>query len=125
MSEDKAKLLSLIVKDIFNGVTLDEILVIDSLGVRIGDTLLPIQDIEQLKTEVKYLRTSYLWRLIVKRIQYLAQSKACNSAKSFDDVVFGQAMIYNLQKFDEVFDTIEKIPVIKAEKSLKKSKSVV
>ncbi len=131
MSEDKVQVLNLIIKDIFKGVTSDEILEIEYAitpagkfpkALRIGESLLPVSDIVQVKQEAQYLQESYLWKLMVKRIQYIAQLNACNRAKSDEDLIFGKAMLYSIEQIEDVLKTIREFEVQKVEKKEKVKK---
>lgn len=114
------KLLNLIVREVFNGVTAEEVLSVETKTVagvqypyalKIGDTLLPSQDIIRLQTEAEMLKNFYLWELLLKRTQYIAQLKACEKATSPDDLHFGKAMIYAVQTIKEVIENILKFKV--------------
>jgi len=116
------RLLNLIVKEVFNGVTADEILSIESKTIngavypytlKIGDTILPSQDIIRLQTEAEMLKNFYLWELLLKRTQYVAQLKTCEKSTGIEDVYFGKAMILAVQTIKEVIETILKFKVEK------------
>lgn len=124
------KLLNFIIRDIFKGITVEDILEFEFeltpagkqvKGVKLGGQYLPASDIEGLKREVKFLKDSYLWKLIANRVRYVAQLNACNRAETEKDNTFGKASLYNLEVIEEVLENIEQIPVQVAPKAKAKT----
>lgn len=111
--------LSSIIKD-FNGVTAEEVLEFEyekipggqiPKGMKVGGNLLPIDDIKQLISEATFMRDSFLWKLLSKRVQFMAQLKSVK-AESDDRLIFPKAMIVAVQEMEKVISsilTIEKL----------------
>lgn len=117
MNKDKVKQLNNLVKEVFNGVTADEVLEftyekdqatgkVRVTGITLGAKPLPAADILQLKGEAKTINESMLWKAVVKRVQALAQIKAVNQAQNFEEVIFAKAMILCLEELTKAINLV-------------------
>ena len=111
MSDDRKKLLNLIVQDIFCGIVTDDILRFDNNGFWIGTHQLDRQEVASLQVQATMIRDSYLWKLLVKNIQNLANKKMFDKSQNFDDMYFGKAMLYELDVLDTTLKNLETLKV--------------
>ena len=114
----RAKLANLIVQEIFNGVTADEVIEVIykpiagtnnqiPVGLKIGSKTLDLGEILKLKEEAKLITETELWGLVTKRVQYIGQLKACEKSEVGEDVVWPKAIIYSLQEIQKIFEIIK------------------
>lgn len=83
-------------KHLLKAVTADEILVKSSNEWLVGSRKMSAERIQHLKEEARSLRESELYRLLIKEIGYQATLQRFDQAKTPDDMLFGKAMLYNL-----------------------------
>src|SRR3990167_492907 len=117
------RLANLIVQEIFNGVTADEIIEVEyrlipgtnnqvPSGLKIGGKLLDVGEIIKLKHEAEIITETELWGLVTKRVQYIAQVHACEKSESLEDTTWPKAIIYSLQEIQKVFNIIKSFETI-------------
>lgn len=112
---DNIKLLNLIVEQLFKGISTDEVLEFtykktgnetEIIEVKVGDVLLPEADVNQLVIEARMLKESYLWRILFKRLQGMAQMKMLTQAETEKDLIFPKAMIVAIKEIEEVVNKL-------------------
>ena len=131
---ERAKLINLIIKDIYNGVTAEDVLEVvykpigpnqvAVVGLKIGDRVLDVGEVMKLKHEAELIKGTWLWRLMNERMQYHAQIRLSKDASDKDDVLLPKCIIWTLQSIKEILNTVggfesggeEKPKIIKAGK---------
>src|SRR3990167_7648159 len=126
---DDIQLLNILVKQIFKGVTADEVLEFTYIkignqtkvkDVRVGEILLTDKDIETLVSEAKMLKESYLWKLLLKRLQAVAQIKMVREVENEKDLIFPKAMILAIQEIEDVVNKLLTLEQVNATQIRKK-----
>jgi len=72
------------------------------IGFAVGDVKLSDGDVNQLVSEAKMFKQSFLWKLLDKRTCYAAQVYGVNKAKDFGDTRHAQGMIGAIEIQDEI-----------------------
>ncbi len=75
-------------------------------AVYLGDKKLENEQIKELKREVKELKRSNLWKLLMDYLLYHQQEYLIKDAKNWDDTLYGRAAIYNLRNLQKLVDDI-------------------
>lgn len=118
----RQRILNWIVRDLFVGLTEDDILKfhikkkIDSEGKpyvevtgSVGRTKLSRQDITHLKSESKRFRKTYLYKIIIRNMVFSAESRMFAKANNADDLFFGKAMLYCERLIEKTLDRIDEL----------------
>jgi hypothetical protein len=101
MNQIKITILNWIVKNLFNGITDDDILHHDGQTLYLGKKPLSQRDVKEIVTGAKVIQEMYAWQLISKELKQIANQTMYEKSKSVDDMVFGKVMLL-------VVDLIEK-----------------
>ena len=115
---ERSKLINLIIKDVYNGVTSDDVLevvfrpltpgVVAPAGIKVGDRILDATEIMQLKHEAEMIKGTRLWKLLLDRMQYHAQVRLSKDANDKDDILCPKFIIWTLQTIQETLNTLTK-----------------
>jgi hypothetical protein len=101
MNQIKITILNWIVKNLFNGITDDDILHHDGQTLYLGKKPLSQRDVKEIVTGAKVIQEMYTWQLISRELKQIANQTMYEKSKSVDDMVFGKVMLL-------VIDLIEK-----------------
>ncbi len=94
-------------RGLLNAITEDDILQITSQGFLLNKRLLSPEEVSAIKEEAKLFGQSSLWRLMTREIGYLAKQSMFERAKTYDDLMFGKAMLYNLDLLRKFFERLK------------------
>lgn len=108
---DKQKELNKIVKTLFKGITKDDVLKQTPKGLQVGDTVLPVKDVEALIQQAQSLSQSFLWKLLLRDATYQANLMMFDNASSYEDMYFGKAVLYVVDLFEKRIDELGKAVV--------------
>lgn len=113
---ERSKLINLIIKEVYNGVTADDVLEViyqpiaqnkvAAVGIRVGDRVLEVGEVMQLKHEAQMIKETRLWKMLRDRMQYHAQVRLSRDTNDKDDVLLPKFIIWTLQAQEEVLKTI-------------------
>lgn len=106
MSKLKTKLFCYLMRHLFNAINDDDILTITRNGYQIGNRVLDKNQIEGLKNEAQVFKNSDVWDYVNNNLKYLANYRMYHGSKTVDDLVFGKAMLYNLDIINRLFNKI-------------------
>ncbi len=97
----KLRVLNLALKHLFNAVVLDDVLVVKGSRVYIAGQELTKGHHNSLKQDHVLLDNCELYNLTKKHLRHQAHKKIYNDAVTTDDIVFGKAMLHNLNLMSE------------------------
>lgn len=107
--EDKHRILSLAVKDLFNTIGPEDILKQDVDGKWLfGNKVLSKGQVDAIKGDVKYLLTSMLWKVLQKDVKHQANRKMYILGKTDLDFIAGKMFLYTLDAIKTRLNSIEK-----------------
>jgi len=86
-----------LVKNLLKAVHEDELLTVTSRGWYVGKRRLQPDEVSLLKQEAKEFKGSYLWKLMSRDVKYMAYLRATNKARTSEDLLYSNAMYYNLE----------------------------
>jgi len=95
------KLINWLVKDLYNGVTIDEVLWADKGRYYIGWHQVTPDEMAKYQIEAVMITDAPLWKTLTKNLKYLANKRMYEQSKAYEDMYFGKAMLY-------VIDVMEK-----------------
>lgn len=73
-------------------------------GKRITDN-----ELRQLQAESKALRGFRLWSIMTSSVRHIAQDKLFNRALTFDEVMAGKLMLFNLDTIESIAKTFTEV----------------
>ena len=84
---------------LLKAVSEKDILTMSSEGYLYHSRKLSQEEIAELKDEARMLKDSFLWKLMVKEVEYMAYMRMTYHAKMTDginDIIFGKALFYSV-----------------------------
>lgn len=91
----KRKLIKWVVRDLFNGVTEEDILNVKSKNqITFKGKPLSKEQVEQLKNDAIAIQGSALWKLMSNDMKYLANKRMFETGETETDLIFGRVMLY-------------------------------
>lgn len=63
-------------------------------GIMVRGKVISREQQEQLEAEAEYIKNSVTMKLLLKDMEYLAHQTMFEKSSSFDDMLFGKAMLY-------------------------------
>lgn len=106
MRNIKIKILNFLLKNLYNSIDTEDILTVTKQGYKIGNTILDRNQIEGLKNQASVIKQSDLWKYVSNNLKYLANYQMYRNSKNIDDLIFGKAMLYNLDIINKLFNKI-------------------
>ena len=90
------KLINFLVKHLYRFVTLDEIITQKADGLYVGKTKLEKKHIQEIKSQAQVVLSLEVYKLIQREMVNISNEHMFKKSQSFDDMVFGKAMLYCL-----------------------------
>lgn len=107
----KRWILNKLLSYLFNAVTEDDVLRWDSQRkvFHVGDFTLPASDTKGLSEEAKYIMSTSVWSYLVKDMKHQANVRMYERSTNVDDLVFGKAMLWNLEILEKKLKNLSKL----------------
>lgn len=97
----QAEYINYLVKDLFNGVSVDDVLKMKGMTMFYkGVALSPAQKLS-LVNGAKSLKALEIWQVLLEEMKNVASKRILETSKTIEDIVFGKVMLY-------VIDVMEK-----------------
>ena len=93
----KLRMLNLLLRNLFNAVTLDDVIVVKNGRVFVAGQELTKGQILSLKSDAELLESCELYNILKRHLRHQAHSRIYNNSVTTDDIVFGKAMLHNLK----------------------------
>lgn len=98
---DRDELLLFVVRDLFNGITTDDLLVKLSDGsIRYKDKKIDQEGVVQLQEDSEKVRNSLIWKILMEDAKYRANQNLQGSP-DWNGVVFARAMLHAIDTIEE------------------------
>jgi len=109
--QQKQKIADSVMNELYHAVTHSDGLVGDAKGRLILDgKLLPDHDRNVLVGQAKAIKDMHLLKILLRDLKNIACKRMYESSQSFDDLMFGKAMLYSL---DVIEKKLEKLASLK------------
>jgi len=93
----RRKAIDYLTKHLLRSITTDDILRRGEDGtIRARGRKLSKEMVDQLQNEAEYINNSITFTLLMDDMEYLAHQTMFQKSSSFDDMLFGKAMLYNI-----------------------------
>lgn len=104
------KLLNVIVSDLYNGITVDDVLQVKGpTHITYRDRQLDKEQILQLKDSAATYVDSPLWVLLKEDVKYVANRKMFEKSGSFEEMQFGKAALWVVAVIEEKINQLSKL----------------
>ena len=112
MTEDKAKVLNILVREVFNGVVGDDFMRYDEgkKQVVFAKEVL-MEDVEGYAEEARIIKNTRLWPLLKNCLTNIAVLRIAHQGKDFEDSFFGKALLYELDVTQNILEQLSKVVV--------------
>lgn len=107
--EDKHKLLTKEVAELFNTVGPDDVLFKEDGRWYLGTQQLSPDLIRQYADEANIIKTTMLWKELDKCIKYLANRTMFLKSETVDDLIAGKLVLFTLKNMEKILDTASKL----------------
>jgi len=109
MNKIKIKLLNWIVRNLFNGITDDDILHHDGQILYLGKNQLSLKDVKEISNGAKVIKEMYTWQLISNELKRTANQIMYEKSKDIDDMIFGKVILYVIDVIDKKLDKLARL----------------
>lgn len=92
------RLVQYLVKNLLKAITEDDILILSGKDFLLNKRKLTQDELVSLSDDAKHLSKSLLWKLISNDLRYSASMRMAEKAVNVDDIIFGKAMLFNLDQ---------------------------
>ena len=103
------KVVNYLTRHLIRALTEDDILIITNNRYFLGKRKLTDEEIGTLKQEAKDFSKSFLWELMRRDIQFLAYMRGSRKAKDANDIIFSNAMYYDLEIIETFINRIKQL----------------
>jgi len=98
-----------LVKKLLKGITVDELLRTGPNGSIICQgRILSKEDVDSIQQEAEYINNSVVMKLLLKDMKYLANQTMFEKSSSYDDMMFGKAMLYVIDILEKKISNLSK-----------------
>ena len=105
----RRKALHLLTKHLFNAVTEEDVLrTTEKGGIMCKGKALSREMLDQMQNEAEYINNSITFKLLMDDMRYLANQTMYEKSGSFEDMMFGKAMLYNIEVLDKKLKKLAK-----------------
>lgn len=101
MNKIKIAILNLIVKNLFNGITENDILRHDGQILYQGKRALSRAEVREISNEAKIIKEMNSWYLISNELKHLANQIMYEKSKTIDDMIFGKVILFVVDIIDK------------------------
>lgn len=111
MNRIKVKVANYILKNLFNTITADDILVYNpnDKTFQVADKALPAGDRQDIISGARSIRNMYVWEMINKDMKYQSNKITYEKSENTDDMIFGKAILYSLDVIDKKLKSLSEI----------------
>lgn len=105
----KRKVIEYVTKHLLRSITEGDVLRRGKDGIiRARGRKLSNEMVDQLQNEAEYINNSITFKLLMDDMEYLAHQTMFEKSQSFDDVMFGKAMLYNIDVLKKKINNLAK-----------------
>lgn len=108
MKTFKFWLLNVIVKTLFKGVVLEDVLTYSKDGrLFLNGAQISDAEIKAIQEEAKFVQATRLWKIMTATLSWHAHKRMFEKSQTWDDMFFGKASLYNLDVQDTIITTFK------------------
>ena len=100
-NEDRNQKLNELVHGLFNGVTEDDVMRLKDGKYILRGREITQEEVIQIRQDADIFKDSLIWNILRRELQLAANERMFDKSETIEDVVFGKAMLYNLDLIDK------------------------
>ena len=100
-NEDVNQKLNELVHGLFNGITEDDVMRLKNGKIVMRSREITKEEIEMIRRDAEVFKDSVIWNILKRELQLAANERMFDKSESIDDIIFGKAMLYNLDIIDK------------------------
>jgi len=108
MKRLKHIVINFLTKHLVKAITEDDILIVSGRDFLINRIKLSPEEIQNLKDDAETFKDSLLWRLISNEVKFDAIQRMGDKAVTPDDIIFGKAMLYDINLIRNFIENLSK-----------------
>lgn len=105
----KLPMATFIVSHLFNGITDEELWKETPYGIEIDGVLYKRNDLQIFAREAETFLNNKLWKQTKKVLETASQRKMFNTGITENDLLFGRAMLYNIEVLEKFLARVSKL----------------
>lgn len=109
MNKIKVWIANWILRNLFNSITVDDILIQDSKGFTVAGHLIPKAEMQDIHNGARTMQTMLVWKCLVNDIKYTANKMIYYNSKNEDDLIFGKAVLYTVDLMEKKLEHLSLI----------------
>lgn len=98
-----------ITKNLFNGITEDDILAVKADGVYLKDKKLTEEQIVLLSEDAEKFANSVIWKFLTDDAKYQANYLMYQQSQSYEGMMFGKALLYLIDIMQKKIEQLKKL----------------
>jgi hypothetical protein len=96
-------------KHLFNAISEEDLLRYVNGKFYVGGKLMDKRSAGSIASQAKNIINAPVWTYLVKDIKFIANDRMYNKSTTVDDLIFGKAMLYNLDIMETKLTNLTKI----------------
>lgn len=97
----RKKFINILVKNLYQGLTEEDILILKNGGVYWHGKLVPHDRLSTIAEGAERFENSLVWKALSSEVEYQAEKRMFRKSLNYDDMMFGKAMLYNIEIIEE------------------------
>lgn len=99
--DDRQKKLNELVHGLFNGITEYDVMRFENGKLIMRSKEITKEEIEMIRQDAQVFKDSLIWNILKRELQLAANERMFDKSETIDDIIFGKAMLYNLDLIDK------------------------
>jgi len=109
MNRIKVKIQNWLLKNLFNAISEDDILKYEKGKFLLRGIPLDTRVTGNFVSQANSILKSQLWKHLTDDIKYISNQRMYEKSTTIDDVIFGKAMLYNLDILERKLERLSKL----------------
>ena len=101
-------LVNYLTRNLLQALTEEDILMLANKEIKLNGRKLSLEEVAQLKEECQEFGKSFLWKMMSREIRFQAGLRMFEHCKTPDDIIFGKAMLYDLDLLRKFMENLSK-----------------
>lgn len=105
----KKRLVNLIMRNLYKAVVVDDVIKVSGNKIYKGNKVLEGRQAYGLKKDAELILELELWKYMQDKMRYVANQRMFNQSKNFDDMMFGKAVLYVADVYDNILKNLKNL----------------
>lgn len=118
MKKRNSKSANQLFKELFNGITADDVMKFDGRNFVVGDKVLPANDNIDIVSGAQTIKEMYVWKQLMKDMKWEANKRMYFDSKTTEDILAGKMILWTIDVIEKKLENLSKIKWNNQTKSL-------